>query len=107
MVMPRLTEPVGHRLADECQVDGECLIWTGLRSKRGYGQIRHEGRTHLCHRVVYELLHGPIPDGMVVCHECDTPLCIHPDHLWLGTASENTRDCVEKGRHRSGFAKRN
>jgi len=98
-MMPKLTEPVGHRLSKECHVEGDCLIWTGQKSTYGYGQIRHNGRTHNCHRLVYEMIHGPVQKGLFVCHECDNPACIHPDHLWAGTPKDNTHDCIAKGRH--------
>ena len=50
------------------------------------------------HRVAFELANGPIPDGVMVCHHCDNPPCVRPDHLFLGTNSENQRDSVQKGR---------
>jgi len=85
------------------QEDG-CHIWTGQITGSGYGRIefshypgRYRARTH---RVAYELAHGPIPEGMLVCHTCDVRLCCNPKHLFLGTYADNYHDMVAKGRSR-------
>jgi len=75
-----------------------CWIWTGGRDSKNYGNFWFCGKTVAAHRVSYELYKGKIPDGMCACHSCDTPDCVNPDHLWLGTLKENTRDCMKKGR---------
>jgi hypothetical protein len=62
-----------------------------------------DGRKNLrAHRAAYEVYVGPIPVGMLVCHTCDNPKCVNPDHLWLGTEADNTTDKVRKGRGRHG-----
>lgn len=77
-----------------------CWFWTGAAdSKWGYGSLYHEDRVHLAHRVSWMLFRGPIPEGMDVCHKCDTPPCVNPDHLFIGTRLDNMRDCSFKGRH--------
>ena len=53
------------------------------------------------HRVAWILANGPIPDGMLVCHKCDVPECVNPDHLFIGTHKDNARDCASKGRSAS------
>lgn len=53
----------------------------------------------LPHRVAWELRFGPIPAGLIVCHACDNPICLNPDHLLLGTARANAQDMLRKGRH--------
>lgn len=80
-----------------------CWIWRGSRSEKGYGLIslRRRGATATgdrVHRLMWEMHNEPIPDGMVVRHRCDTPPCINPDHLELGTNKQNSRDMVERKR---------
>lgn len=80
----------------------DCWEWTGSRSKFGYGRISSGGRygTMLsAHRVSWKIHWGPIPDGLLVLHKCDTPPCTNPDHLFLGTSSDNNKDAYDKGRH--------
>lgn len=78
-----------------------CLLYLGSRTRAGYGRIRlggFDGKEHYAHRLAYELSRGPIPDGMQVCHTCDVPNCINPDHLFLGTNADNQADMDRKGR---------
>jgi hypothetical protein len=76
-----------------------CWIWTGWRSSKGYGRSRSVGRWLFAHRVSWELANGPIPSGLLVCHHCDNPPCVNPAHLFVGTNSDNMRDCISKGRN--------
>jgi hypothetical protein len=71
-----------------------CWEWTGYCAPFGHGRYRQRE----AHRVAFERSRGPIPAGMHVCHTCDNPPCVNPDHLWLGTNADNTRDMVAKGR---------
>jgi HNH endonuclease len=79
-----------------------CVIWTGSVGGNGYGLVWKDGVKQLAHRVAYERKFGPIPDGMFVCHHCDTRRCIKPEHLFLGTQRDNMADMHAKGRGRAG-----
>ena len=78
-----------------------CWLWLAYTNSNGYGTVVENGKSRAAHRASYEEYKGPIPEGMLVCHRCDTPSCINPDHLFLGTYSDNSRDCVSKNRHSS------
>ncbi len=86
-----------------------CWIWSGCKDKKGYGQFNLKNKTMFSHRFSYELKYGKIPEKMCVCHKCDTPSCVNPDHLFLGTNKENLRDMISKGRKivRKGVEKNN
>lgn len=83
-----------------------CLLWMAKVNGDGYGVTRNSAAAVrdgwpdflLAHRVAWELEHGPIPNGMLVCHRCDTPPCANHEHLFLGTPADNTRDRDQKGR---------
>jgi len=77
-----------------------CHIWLGCVCKDGYGRLGDvpKGTPQLPHRKAYEQFVGPIPASMKVCHRCDTPSCVNPDHLFLGTQKDNLRDMFAKRR---------
>jgi hypothetical protein len=82
--------------------DDECWPWLAGTNGDGYGQIRSdapESRHVLAHRVVYELAHGPLADGVLVRHTCDFGLCCNPKHLVIGDKASNADDAVLRGRH--------
>jgi hypothetical protein len=84
--------------------DDECWLWTASVAGRGYGQMKRPGerRQVYAHRLSYELHCGPVPAGMAVLHQCDTPRCVNPKHLFLGTLADNAGDMQRKGRHLYG-----
>lgn len=77
-----------------------CWLWTASVNANGYGMFRVDNArpTKLAHRFSYELAHGVNPGQMHVCHQCDTPRCVNPAHLWLGTDADNLADMRAKGR---------
>lgn len=77
---------------------GACWLWVAGVDRRGYGRFWARGHQHGAHREAYRLTYGEIPDGLFVCHRCDTPLCVRPSHLFLGSHAENMQDMVQKGR---------
>lgn len=78
-----------------------CWIWLGAWDSCGYGKIASSGRNSIgTHRLFYAYYKGPIPDGLQVCHKCDTPSCCNPDHLFIGSVSDNAVDREVKGRGR-------
>ena len=87
-----------------------CWLWTGSVVGSGYGSFsrgrRGEGNA-TAHRVSYELRHGPIPQGLYVLHKCDVKTCVNPDHLYLGTAQNNSSDMVARGRCIAPVGERN
>lgn len=84
------------------RTESGCLIFG---DGSGYGRIKRPGERvgAMAHRVAYELAVGPIPDGMLVLHHCDTPPCIKPAHLFVGTYADNTADMYAKQRQRGGW----
>lgn len=80
-----------------------CLVWQAPgRMRGGYGVFSIDGKNTSAHRAAWLLFRGPIPKGWQVCHACDNRLCVNLEHLWLGTATDNMRDMVEKGRQMHG-----
>ena len=95
-----------RRFWSKVQPTEGCWLWTGARSTEGYGYIgvgpRRNHKDVLAHRLMWELTYGPIPNGLWVLHRCDTPSCVRPDHLFLGTHQDNMDDMKRKGRTHVG-----
>ena len=78
---------------------GDCWMWTASKHQKGYGQVRIEGKLYRAHRLSYEWTYGSFDKKLCVCHKCDNPSCVKPEHLFLGTVTDNMRDMCVKGRH--------
>ena len=88
------------RLINNTTIDQGCWNWTAYKNNEGYGRLRAGGEKVLAHRLSYSIFKGEIAEGLFVCHTCDNPACINPEHLFLGTHQDNVSDCVAKGRHK-------
>ena len=98
--MSKIKEKTVKRFHEKIQIIGEsgCWIWMGCVGHYSYGQFCVNSKTLLAHRASWILHYGNIPDGLRVCHRCDVPSCVNPNHLFLGTAQDNTDDMMRKDR---------
>lgn len=96
------TEPLARFSARVQHATNGCWIWQGA-SVKGRGQIYVNGKNMLATRFAYQQFKGEIPEGMYVCHTCDDPSCVNPNHLWLGTARDNWQDARRKRRALQGI----
>ena len=90
----------------------ECWPWTGQKDRQGYGVTSWNRKNNKAHRLAYQLHYGvtlrrvphtgKVGDAVLVLHRCDNPSCCNPEHLWLGSFLDNNRDCISKGRHKTG-----
>lgn len=98
-----------HEILSELAIpepNSGCYLWDGHTSTNGYGKLKRNGKMLYAHRYVYRLVHGEIPGDMFVCHHCDVPSCINPEHLFLGTHADNQADMKQKGKYRNNAALR-
>jgi hypothetical protein len=103
--MSKDCKPFVDRFFSKINKTDSCWLWTGTRQRRNgiprYGFItkgRHGEGQMSAHRASWVIHYGEIPDGLYVCHRCDNPPCVNPDHLFLGTALDNMSDMFAKGR---------
>ena len=106
--MSRIAFSIAERLKSSICIDANgCWIWTKSKTGSGYGKFAlGGGKTDGAHRVSFKTFNGSIPDGNDVCHRCDIPLCVNPEHLFAGTRSENIKDASAKGRLKKHHTKR-
>lgn len=93
-----MTHGDAQRFWSRVEKSAECWEWCGARDKNGYGLFKVGGRMRRAHRLALAATGVPI-DGFYVCHRCDNPPCVNPEHLFLGTAQDNANDRDRKGRH--------
>jgi hypothetical protein len=80
------------------KLESDCWEWNAALHEDGYGMFYCDNKNILAHRYSFELYNHSIPKGFCVCHRCDNPKCVNPDHLFLGTHKDNMQDMVSKGR---------
>ena len=89
------------RFWDKVRKTRGCWHWIGAKDNNGYGRIGINGHNRKAHRVLFEMLNGPISTDLCVCHTCDNPSCVNPSHLFIGTRKDNAQDSKRKGRYSS------
>lgn len=101
-ILPLLSDGVIKSFLSKIQkTDGGCWLWVGHKNKDGYGRMGTNQWTALAHRLSFAFHKQIEPGSSCVCHSCDNPSCVNPDHLWLGSIRDNNLDMDAKGRRRS------
>lgn len=98
VVLPRRMQSILDHELVQPEPNCGCWLWTGTRTKLGYGRLTYQGANCKAHRLAWELANGPIPSGMGILHRCNNPSCVNPDHLYPGNQAQNYHDMVRAGR---------
>lgn len=100
--VPKVKRSIRERFESHILKTDTCWLWSGAKRNNGYGKLGVYGETIGAHILSYIFNVGPIPSGCDICHSCDNPACVRPDHLWAGTPLQNMTDAKQKGRIRKG-----
>ena len=101
------SRPPMVRFWEKVDKNGDCWLWTAAVDKDGYGVFTNQGKYRKSHRFIYEAMFGAIPAENIICHTCDTPSCVNPTHLYLGTYKTNANDRKRRGRDSNQSGERN
>lgn len=102
-----LSAPMRFHMGYSIDPNTKCWVWAGISGKTRYGRFKLDGTSNGVlqmgpHRYSWMIHYGPILDGLAVCHKCDNPKCVNPEHLFLGTQKDNLQDAIQKGRTLKG-----
>lgn len=106
-IAEKIKRPLADRFNEKYKRGRDCWLWFGATDGTGYGKMMTGSRTDSsqrlvpAHRISYEIHYGSIDPGLLVLHKCDTPKCVRPDHLYLGTQKQNVHDAIRRGRFRA------
>lgn len=89
---------IPERVMNAVEKTDSCWVWTKGKLAGGYGQVVVNKQKWTAHRLFYTAYNGPIPNGLLVCHTCDNPSCVNPEHLYCGTHKDNNRDTYTRNR---------
>ena len=96
-----ITQSLIKRFWEKVDKSGDCWTWKASKNKQGYGRFGiGAGKAVNASRVSWSIIKGSIPEGMFICHKCDSPSCVNPDHLFLGSRQDNIDDMMIKKRSR-------
>ena len=97
--VPNYEEVIRNKIKENTKIDENgCWIWQKTKTVNGYAKIAWKEKCFCGHRISWKVFRGKIPSGLFVCHKCDVRECCNPDHLFLGTHTDNMKDMHQKGR---------